>query len=88
MDRRLLFLKAVVQPVLVYGLEVQQLTVQDLKRLDSVYTDMASRVLALRRGRERPWLEWRIASLRAAKVKITSSKIVHLPSFREGLPMW
>ena len=74
--------------MLVYGLEVQQLSVHDLKRLDSVYTDMASRVIALRRDRQRPWLEWRIRSLREARDKINSSKTASMPSYRVGLAMW
>ena len=66
---RLNFLKVIVQPVLTYGVEVQQLTMQDLKRLDSAYVDMASRVIAPRRMPQQPWLEWRIAALRLAKEK-------------------
>ena len=59
-----------------------------MKRLDRVYVDMASRVIALRRKRDCPWLEWRIASLRLAREKITSNKVVHLPSYRVGLAVW
>ena len=67
--QRLKLLKAFIMPILVFGVETQQVGPNDLKRLDSAFIDMASRVIAMPRA-GRPWLEWRIDSLRSARAAL------------------
>ena len=55
-QRRLKLLKTFILPVLSFGVETQQVGPRDLKRLDGVFNDMASRIIAKPRA-GRPWLE-------------------------------
>ena len=67
------FLRTAVQPILVFGVEAQQVTERELKKLDSIYVDMASRVISRRRLPGQVWLDWRIEALREAKLVLTSN---------------
>ena len=85
--QRLKLLRKIVIPTLTYAVETQQVSADQLKKLDSVFNDMVSRIFAFKRDRTLPWLSWRIENLRNAKNVIQRANI-KIPSFVVGESMW